>query len=202
VIDRSASSECRHAPCFAYLFTFAVSVPENVVPGQLLTIVVPDGTGRVVQAPVPQGMWAGHVFFVPTPPPLLPLVVSGIPFEPKKESVSSSVMTTKEEPDDLLLSMETEEKMPLSQGQQQQQIPPTQKQASQQQQQKILVKVPPGKSAGDTIRLRLADHREVDVTIPEGNVSEFYTTIPKENHKQNWHGHAYTTMPMATPFFF
>jgi len=48
----------------------AVTVPQGVLPGQMLQVVAPDGSGRMVKAAVPHSIGPGSTFMVQFPPAL------------------------------------------------------------------------------------------------------------------------------------
>lgn len=170
-----------------------VSVPENVAPGQLLTVLAPDGSGRVVQAIVPQGLLAGHTFFVSFAPAV---AVAGIPLDPNlAKQVGSTPQPTpapqKDDNADLLLSLEMEDE--------------DGKLESESQTDMVLVNVPPGANPGDKVRVELPDRRQVEVVVPDGGVQHFYVRIPPrttENaQRRNWHDNpmAYGAPMLAAP---
>lgn len=184
----------------------AVSVPENVHPGQEILVKAPPTNGildgRCIRATVPEGALPGHTFLVKfdsTDTQHDVVAVMGVPVE-----------------QDLLLSMDTDEKKntpsntttvvdtpvvagqmlhqpvaasmpPVSNPQQQQQ--PTLSNGHGQQQQhdgnRILVKVPPGVLPGEKIRVKIPDGRTIDATVPAGETEQFYVQVPPKH--QNWH---------------
>ena len=167
------------------MFLCAVSVPEGVQPGNLLTVLSPDGSGRIVQARVPEGLSAGHTFFVDFPPldeqPSKsgePIAVTGIPVDPKGPLPNQQQNPSVAQPlalssNDLLLTPNDTQTT-------------TNPQAIRED--RVLVHVPPGASAGDKIRVQCPNGQIIEATVPEGGLSKFYVQVPPtRNQRQNWH---------------
>ena len=66
---------------------------------------------------------------------------------------------------------------------------------------KVLVRVPKGVAPGSKIRVKITDGRVIMVTIPKGEVTQFYVQVPPKN--QNWHNNpaAYAAPMVVAPFF-
>lgn len=181
----------------------------------MLTVLAPDGSGRVVQARVPDGALAGHTFLVQFAPAPIHVAVTGVPVDPQlaakmnptppvaatttttaavdvpptatAKTGTTSTSTVSGGLTDLLLATETNaptnqfntNNVGDSSSNNNNNDRPMNEDGL------ILVRVPPGSSPGDKIRVRLPDQRLVDAVVPPGNVSEFYLKPPPK--QQNWH---------------
>jgi hypothetical protein len=177
---------------------FSVIIPEGVLPGQTIFVVVPDGSGRFVSVVVPDGCFPGHNLLVKAPPPV---VATGVPVDE-----SQILVVQGEEPSDLLLAEEgqgvseqqtaqtdeeTREIEMMNQTAQQaagtQQRSANAQSTPSQQHDRFLIRVPPGVAPGSKIRVRLSDGRMIDVAVPPGEVSQFFVEVPRSSNRQNWH---------------
>ena len=157
------------------MYFYTVTVPENTQPGDTLLVLDPNGSGMTVSARIPEGHGAGRVFFVSFAPPVIATPV-------QSADVSGS------EPVYVVHAMD--------------QRPPPQEQQQQQQHQQaeqdleleeevstngggisdqpnmILVTVPVGSKAGDTISVQLPDQRIVEAIVPAGGLLHFFLQVP------------------------
>jgi len=201
----------------------AVSVPENVKPGQEILVTAPDGSGRCMRATVPEGALPGHTFLVKFEPEATthPVVaVMGIPVEQdlllnteeelkknEKESVGEVSAADLRQNATVVGTpvQETQQTMNEQAAIQNAQQPSVQAVPSNHQQQndsrRILVKVPPGVFPGEKIRVKIPDGRTIEETVPnEDGITQFYLQVPPKN--QNWHDNplAYGAPMIAAPF--
>lgn len=162
-----------------------------------------------MRATVPEGALPGHTFLVKME---TPLVVTAIPVgnEPHDLLLTPESNETKdvERCPDLLNSDRFDAPHQQSNIHPQLQFPPPQTQPPVQQQQRnndmnsnrILVQVPPGVAPGSKMRVKIPDGRVIEVTVPRGEVTQFYVKVPPKN--QNWHDNpaAYAAPMVVAPF--
>jgi hypothetical protein len=150
-------------------------VPENTQPGDTLLVLNPDGSGMTVSARIPEGHGAGRVFFVSFAPPVI-----ATPVRPTDISGSEPVY--------VVHAMDHRPSPQEQQPQQQQQteqdlelveeVSPGGAPSTTDPQNMILVAVPEGSKAGDTISVQLPDQRIVEAIVPAGGLLHFFLQVP------------------------
>jgi hypothetical protein len=175
-----------------------VTVPPGVRPGQAIHVMAPDGSGRLIEARVPQGLTAGSTFMVqpPSPSPPLPLVAATL-VRPSNDAHNVQAMPVNDystipplqarRPFSMALddsggpfssSPQPANSAPISYsgnyyGESLSQSPPQSAPAGQK---LLLVNVPPGMSAGSTLHVQVPNEpgRLLQAQVPSGNVSSFH----------------------------
>ena len=194
----------------------AVSVPESSLPGNKLLVRAPDGSDRVISAVVPKGAFPGHTFFVKIPAEeAVPICVMGIPVQADlvdqqhrnhgRTGVGDAQVVSGHDIESADLRLVEESSRPehvhdVSHQQPSLELEPHDRRNTRATPETsdpnvVLIKVPRGATPGTKIRVRVPDGRTVDVTVPPGNIQEFYLRLP--TRKQNWHDNPLAVAPMV-----
>jgi len=187
-----------------------VIVPEGVSEGQILHVTAPDGSGRIIAAPVPAGLDSGSMFHVkypklqeesfppqaPTPSPNTHESAASAPLEEPDRTVGAQPLpfSTDAQANTVASApsfprQEESANMQYSTDAQTNTVAsapsfPRQEESSNM----LLVKTPPGTAPGTTIHVQIpGENRVIAAVVPDG-VSEFYVTYePRQGppHDQN-----------------
>jgi hypothetical protein len=172
------------------MYFYTVTVPENTQPGDTLLVLDPNGSGMTVSARIPEGHGAGRVFFVSFAPPVIATPV-------QSSDVSGS------EPVYVVHAMDQRPPPPQQQQQQAEQDLVLEEEVSNggggttDQQNMILVTVPDGAKAGDTISVQLPDQRIVEAIVPAGGLLHFFLQVPpsSEGAQERLYNNAGSNLP-------
>jgi len=151
----------------------AVSVPENMRPGDKLLVQTPGTPPQLVEAVIPASAYPGSTFFVEIPETKdTPVVsVTGVAVPDGEEHTAGAAVVNST---DLHLNVTTtvpdEEPSPQ---------PAAAAAAPDQDPNLVLAQVPPGAAPGSKIRVQAADGRTVEATVPnDPTVTQFYVRVP------------------------
>jgi hypothetical protein len=150
-----------------------------MVPGQTLVIRHSGGDGQIISADIPEGHYPGQKFDVRLPPSSS--IHGRLPLLQQPSSVGQLGGAHALSPG-------------VGSGRKQQQPGTSETPPSLQQGKKfklcsedmlllhnkglVKIKVPPGRTAGDRIRVKIPDGRSFDVVVPAGITDEFYLKVP------------------------
>ena len=173
-------------------------MPENTQPGDTLLVLNPDGSGRTVSARIPEGCGAGRVFFVSFAPPVIATPVQSMDMSGSDPVYVVHAMDHRSSSQEFQQVQQQQQQQAEQDLELVEEASPGVGNGTSNQQNMILVTVPEGSKAGDTISVQLPDQRIVEAIVPAGGLSHFFLQVPPSSEgaqERLRHDEAGTNLP-------